>query len=178
MAKGTIGVTTENIFPVIKQFLYSDHDIFVRELVANAVDATLKLKALAVMAFISSELGWLPLYVVLLYLVFKKYKWQGLWVILGVVVLITCSDQLSSHVFKPIFHRFRPCHDPLIEDLVHLPYGHCGGQYGFISSHAANTFALATLIWLTMKRFYRNIGWLMFPWAALVAYSRIYMQGN
>ena len=46
--KGQIGVTTENIFPVIKQFLYSDHEIFLRELVANAVDATQKLKALAV----------------------------------------------------------------------------------------------------------------------------------
>ena len=45
--KGKIGVTTENIFPVIKQFLYSDHEIFLRELVANAVDATEKMKALA-----------------------------------------------------------------------------------------------------------------------------------
>ena len=45
--KGKIGVTTENIFPVIKQFLYSDHEIFLRELVANAVDATEKIKALA-----------------------------------------------------------------------------------------------------------------------------------
>ena len=44
---GKIGVTTENIFPVIKKFLYSDHEIFLRELVANAVDATQKMKALA-----------------------------------------------------------------------------------------------------------------------------------
>ena len=45
MNKGQIGVTTENIFPVIKQFLYSDHEIFLRELVANAVDASQKMKA-------------------------------------------------------------------------------------------------------------------------------------
>ena len=45
--KGTIGVTTENIFPVIKKFLYSDHEIFLRELVSNAVDATQKLKTLS-----------------------------------------------------------------------------------------------------------------------------------
>ncbi len=57
MSKGTIGVTTENIFPVIKKFLYSDHDIFVRELVANAVDATQKLKTLAGSGEFKGELG-------------------------------------------------------------------------------------------------------------------------
>ena len=55
--KGQIGVTTENIFPVIKQFLYSDHEIFLRELVANAVDATQKLKALASNGEFKGELG-------------------------------------------------------------------------------------------------------------------------
>ena len=55
--KGQIGVTTENIFPVIKQFLYSDHEIFLRELVANAVDATQKLKALAASGEVKDELG-------------------------------------------------------------------------------------------------------------------------
>ena len=55
--KGTIGVTTENIFPVIKKFLYSDHEIFLRELVANAVDATQKMKALASSGDFKGELG-------------------------------------------------------------------------------------------------------------------------
>ena len=54
---GTIGVTTENIFPVIKKFLYSDHEIFLRELVANAVDATQKMKALAASGEYNGELG-------------------------------------------------------------------------------------------------------------------------
>ena len=56
-SKGQIGVTTENIFPVIKQFLYSDHEIFLRELVANAVDATQKMKALASSGEFKGELG-------------------------------------------------------------------------------------------------------------------------
>ena len=63
MAKGKIGVTTENIFPVIKKFLYSDHDIFIREIVANAVDATQKLKALAGTGEIKGELGDLTIHV-------------------------------------------------------------------------------------------------------------------
>ena len=57
MQKGTIGVTTENIFPVIKKFLYSDHEIFLRELVSNAVDATQKLKALISTGEFNAEAG-------------------------------------------------------------------------------------------------------------------------
>ena len=57
MQKGTISVSTENIFPIIKQFLYSDHEIFLRELVSNAVDATSKAKTLALRGEIKGELG-------------------------------------------------------------------------------------------------------------------------
>ena len=57
MANGKIGVTTENIFPVIKKFLYSDHEIFLRELVSNAVDATQKLKTLSAKGEMQGELG-------------------------------------------------------------------------------------------------------------------------
>ena len=55
--KGTISINTENIFPIIKKFLYSDHEIFLRELVSNAVDATQKLKKLASMGEFEGELG-------------------------------------------------------------------------------------------------------------------------
>ncbi len=65
MKKGTINVQTENIFPIIKKFLYSDHEIFLRELLSNAVDATQKLKALAAMGKVKDELGDLTIQVVL-----------------------------------------------------------------------------------------------------------------
>lgn len=55
--KGTISINTENIFPIIKKFLYSDHEIFLRELVSNAVDATQKLKKLASMGEFEGDLG-------------------------------------------------------------------------------------------------------------------------
>ena len=55
--KGTISIHTENIFPIIKKFLYSDHEIFLRELVSNAVDATQKLKKLAALGEFTGELG-------------------------------------------------------------------------------------------------------------------------
>src|SRR6202040_4073769 len=57
MQKGNIRVQTENIFPIIKKFLYSDHDIFIRELVSNAVDATQKLKTLSSLGEAKGELG-------------------------------------------------------------------------------------------------------------------------
>ena len=63
MQKGTIGITTENIFPVIKKFLYSDHEIFLRELVSNAVDATQKLKTLASKGDFKGELGDLTIHI-------------------------------------------------------------------------------------------------------------------
>ncbi len=63
MQKGTIGVTTENIFPIIKKFLYSDHEIFLREIVSNAIDATQKLKTLASNSEFKGELGDLTIHV-------------------------------------------------------------------------------------------------------------------
>jgi molecular chaperone HtpG len=57
MQKGNIRVQTENIFPIIKKFLYSDHDIFIRELVSNAVDATQKLKTLSSLGEVKGDLG-------------------------------------------------------------------------------------------------------------------------
>ena len=65
MAKGNIGVTTENIFPVIKKFLYSDHEIFLREMISNAVDATQKLKTLHSRGEVNAELGELKVRVAL-----------------------------------------------------------------------------------------------------------------
>ena len=63
MKNGKIGVTTENIFPVIKKFLYSDHEIFLRELISNAVDATQKLKTFSSIGEIKGELGDLSIHV-------------------------------------------------------------------------------------------------------------------
>ena len=92
---------------------------------------------------------------------------------LFIILVITLADQTSVHLFKNVFQRLRPCHEPALENLVHLVNNKCGGQYGFISSHAANTFGLAllTLLWIK-KRWFTA---LMITWALLVAYSRVYL---
>lgn len=125
------------------------------------------------MHYISSKLFWIPFYVFLLVLILKKYK-QQTWLILAFVVLIIAmSDQACLHLFKNVFMRYRPCHNLLLASKIHLVDG-CGGQYGFVSSHAANTFALAYFVISLLKDNYKYIS-LLYIWAALVAYSRIYL---
>lgn len=127
-----------------------------------------------VMYWLSEKFFWIPFYAILLVVIGIKLKWKSLILVLPIVVLvITLSDQLSVHLFKNMFERYRPCHNLQIQELVHLVSG-CGGKYGFISSHAANSFALATFIGLLLKSKVQFILPAMVIWAALVSYSRIY----
>lgn len=128
-----------------------------------------------VMYWASDKLIWVPLYLFLLLLVFIKLRWKGIFVIIAVMVLITLSDQISVHLFKDVFKRFRPCHEPLLDGLVHLVNGHCGGKYGFVSSHATNVFAVATFMSLFFRENYRYATLTLMIWASFVAYSRIYL---
>jgi len=124
-----------------------------------------------IMLAITGKHLWIPLYAVILFLVIRKLKWQSWSMMLAFALLITLADQAASGFFKPFFERLRPCHEPAIQDLVHLVKS-CGGQYGFASSHASNTFALAFFLFFI----YRNVfaKW-MIAWAVLVSYSRIYV---
>ena len=128
-----------------------------------------------VMVAITQMWPWIPLYILLLYLVFKQYGKRGWWILLIVAVLILCSDQLSAHVCKPLFHRLRPCFNPDLEGLVHLPKGLPGGRYGFVSSHAANTFAVAAFLTAMLRKSYKSIGWWLYAWAFISSYTRIYI---
>lgn len=128
------------------------------------------------MWWVSGKIEWIPLYLFLLFLLFKKYGKQVLWILLAVGVLITLSDQLSVHLFKNIFQRYRPCHNLELMDLVHTVNNKCGGKFGFVSSHASNSFALAVLIGLLLKRKAVTLALpLLIVWACLVSYSRIYL---
>jgi undecaprenyl-diphosphatase len=116
---------------------------------------------------------WIPLYVFLIYLVWKAYGKQGWWVILGVLLSILFADQITSGLMKPFFERLRPCHEVLLNGMVHN-YGNCGGKYGFASSHAANSFAIATAMYLGLSFKYPAVKWL-FLWAIFFSYTRIYL---
>lgn len=125
------------------------------------------------MPWISDKYVWIPLYALLLYWLIRHNKKRELYIIISISLLILISDQLASGFLKPTIERLRPCYEPGISEQTHLLKG-CGGQYGFASSHSSNSFAIAVFCWLLLKDHLKYI-WLLIPWAALVAYSRIYL---
>lgn len=122
---------------------------------------------------LTQTITWIPLYVVLLYFIYRIDSKSTLWILGGVMLTILLADQVSSGLMKPYFERLRPCHDPRWEGMIHV-YGRCGGLYGFVSSHAANTFGLATFLTLKLGRKQKAISWL-FLYAIVVSYTRIYL---
>lgn len=128
-----------------------------------------------VMVFFSGRFTWIPLYLLLLGLIVYRFKWESIRIMLMIAVLISLSDQISVHWFKFPFERLRPCHEPDLQGLIHLVTGNCGGRFGFVSSHAANSFALASFVSLLLSSYYRRIDVIMFGWAFFVSYSRIYL---
>ena len=127
-----------------------------------------------VMFYISDRFTWIPFYVFLAYLIFRSYKLKGIWIFLLAIVTITLSDQISD-AMKDNLMRYRPCHEPALEGMVHIVRNHCGGLYGFVSSHAANSFALATFIILTIGKRFKYLIPVMLTFASLKAYSRVYL---
>ena len=94
-------------------------------------------------------------------------------ILAGVVFVVIFSDQISSSLLKPFFQRLRPSHNPDIENLVHIVNDSRGGLYGFVSSHAANTFGVATFVALVFR--HKGITPVIYFWPMLVSYSRIYL---
>ena len=128
-----------------------------------------------IMIAITKMWVWLPLYVLWIFLAAKQYGKKCWWILLAVGVVVLCSDQLASHVCKPLFQRLRPCFNTDLQDLIYLPKGMAGGQFGFVSSHAANTFAIATFLTAAFREKYRWAWLTLFAWALLSSYSRIYI---
>ncbi|MGC4128749.1 MAG: phosphatase PAP2 family protein [Bergeyella sp.] len=122
---------------------------------------------------VSEKLIWIPLYVIFLYWLAKNFKVRSLIFILIFIALgVVVSDQISG-IFKYGIARLRPCHDPDLEGLVREVK--CGGQFGFYSAHASNTFFIATFISLILKDKMKFLPYVLLFWAAIVSYSRIYL---
>ena len=135
----------------------------------------------SLMWFLSGKVILVPIIIITYFFLWKKYNWKGL---LLITISITCTiiltDQLSVHLFKEVFLRYRPSHNLEISPLLHFYEFkpgelYLGGQYGFISSHAANYFGfiglIAPLFYLKHRAFFA----FLVSTGLLIGLSRIYL---
>jgi undecaprenyl-diphosphatase len=126
-----------------------------------------------IMFWISGKNEWYPMYAIIVGSLIWRYKSRSVAMLLTIIMSVVISDRVCSGFFKPLVQRLRPCHEPSIQKLLHL-VGDCGGQFGFCSSHAANTFTLATCLFLLLGNEIPKIKY-FYIWAIIVSYSRIYV---
>lgn len=127
-----------------------------------------------IMYWASHKWFWVPFYAFLVFIIIKEFKKKSIYVLVAIGLLITICDQTASHLIKNMVKRLRPSHQPSLQNLIHLSEAGPGGQYGFISSHSANAFGLATFLILMLPKKYNWLKIALLFWAVLVAYSRIY----
>lgn len=134
-----------------------------------------------IMWWVSARITWIPLYIALLYLAYKKLNKKQLFLYVVVVIsAVALADLISVHFFKNVFLRYRPSHNLLIGDQLHFYQikpgeWYKGGEYGFISSHAANYFAIATFVFLVLRKYYSKLIWYLLGIGILIGFSRIYL---
>lgn len=127
-----------------------------------------------VMKIYTSTVVWIPVALVLLFIVLKNNTPRAsLLVVLGVALTILASDQMSSAFIKPLVGRLRPSLDPEFMHLIDTFNDYRSGSYSFTSSHACNSFALAMFISLLIRN--KVLSFSMLAWASINSYSRIYL---
>ncbi len=124
-----------------------------------------------IMVFISGKLSWLPLYLLLIGFLIKERKKKVYISLVVIILLVVATDQISVFI-KDSVQRPRPCRDEVIGAFAHIVNG-CGGKFGFVSSHAANTFGVAMFFSLLFRKNWVSMALII--WATIVSYSRIYL---
>ncbi len=125
--------------------------------------------------FLSERSYWIPLYLVLLYLLYKNFGLKRTVAVLVLTLLmILVTDQITN-VFKDGFQRLRPCFVKEFDGIMRGVGCARRGQFGFTSAHASNHFAVALLLGLIFRKKYKWLLPVLLVWAGLIAYSRIYL---
>ena len=127
-----------------------------------------------IMYWASNQYFWIPLYLALSVWLIRCFRKSAWYFVITVILLEIASDQLSSNLIKDWVRRPRPSHTASLTPFIHLSTAGPGGQYGFVSGHASNSFALAVFLILTLPPGYRRLKYALAVWALLVSYSRIY----
>jgi undecaprenyl-diphosphatase len=126
-----------------------------------------------VMFWGTKTITWLPLYLMLIYLVIRQYQWQTPWILLAAGLMILLSDQLSN-IFKDWIMRPRPTYEPGLTG-IHTVNDYDGGMYGFYSAHASTNMAVAIFLIMILVGRYRWLPPLILFYAFFMSYSRIYL---
>lgn len=122
--------------------------------------------------FITKQVNWIPFFLLLFYIIWKKIGTkQTLYILFFVAVLIAFTDQITN-VFKTTFERLRPSNNPNLGSTMRKVL--IRNSFSFFSGHAANTMAVAMFLFLNMKRHFKYFGFI-FLWPLIFAYSRIYL---
>ncbi len=100
---------------------------------------------------VTSKSIWFPMYAFILYVIFRNQGVKGIITVFALALMVLLCDQISTNIFKEGFERFRPSHEPSIQGLVDLINGKRGGKYGFVSSHATNSFGLASFFFVVVQ---------------------------
>lgn len=125
--------------------------------------------------FVTDKWSAIPLYVFLAFATYRTYGLKRLLMVMATIaILILAADQLANF-FKYGVQRLRPCHDSGISGAMRLVKDSCGGKFGYFSAHAGNSFAVAYFFRALLKSKYTYLGFFLMIWAAVVAYSRIYI---
>lgn len=123
-----------------------------------------------IMLMITRKETWFPLYAIIIWYFIRNYRIKSILIIIALALLVLAADQFSG-LLKDTIQRFRPVHEPTIENLVHNVLRK-GGLYGFVSAHAANSVAILVFTSRIFKR--RSYYILMLLWTLMFCYSRIY----
>lgn len=122
--------------------------------------------------FITKQFNWIPIFLIILYLVFKHLGWKhALLIILVMALLIALTDQ-TTNLFKNYFQRLRPVNNTDLDNVIH--FVHKRSSFSFISGHASNSMAAAFFLYKVLKPYLKYMGFI-FLWPLIFAYSRIYL---
>ena len=153
---------------MIEQIVQWDKELLV------ALNGSSSLFLDGVMMTITKTTTWIPLFACLLYAVIRNNTWRRSFLIIAVTaLLLIIADQFANAFCKPYFHRLRPSQSPDLANVIDLVNGYRCGLYGFISSHASNTFGLSVFFMLLFRC--RKASLLLLLYACLASYSRIYL---
>jgi undecaprenyl-diphosphatase len=122
-----------------------------------------------IMILISTKWFWIPLYIFILYKLYTKFSDSFIKILFSLGLLIFLADFGSVHLFKEVVQRLRPCH---LLEVVNIVDG-CGGQFGFISSHASISFSIVFFISFLFRNYWGFV--YLFSWAVLIGFSRVYL---